>query len=263
MGVPLTKSCIISFLYIKPQLMLNELELDDSCIISFLYIKPQHIGIGFILRLSCIISFLYIKPQPRRALQEQHQCCIISFLYIKPQRCNLHKAYVTVVLYRFSTSNHNHHSTAYDHYQLYYIVSLHQTTTGIPFWSQKIRATFPSAKAFIKGMVRLTIGLSTNTTPSSSMGTVRQAPGCSFKVITSCAFFNDRAAGEVKTRLLLSMVFFLLYLAKNVKLKVDALNKCLKLRMSKSYARSKLFVFHICTFLGFYIFGLPSFLIVS
>ena len=110
MGVPLTKSCIISFLYIKPQLMLNELELDDSCIISFLYIKPQHIGIGFILRLSCIISFLYIKPQPRRALQEQHQCCIISFLYIKPQRCNLHKAYVTVVLYRFSTSNHNRHT---------------------------------------------------------------------------------------------------------------------------------------------------------
>ena len=169
----------------------------------------------------------------------------------------------TVVLYRFSTSNHNWNSNAYSFTTLYYIVSLHQTTTGIPFWSQKIRTTFPSAKAFIKGMVRLTMGLSTNTTPSSSMETVRQAPGCSFKIITSCAFFNDRVAGEVKTRLLLSMVIFLLNLAKDVKLKVDALNKCLKLRVPKSYARSKLFVFHIRTFLGFYIFGLPGFLIVS
>ena len=46
---------------------------------------------------------------------------------------------------------------------------------------------------------------------------------------------QHRVAGEVKTRLLLSMVFFLLYLAKDVKLKVDALNKCLKLIMRKNY----------------------------
>ena len=34
------------------------------CIISFLYIKPQLSGILFGFEISCIISFLYIKPQP-------------------------------------------------------------------------------------------------------------------------------------------------------------------------------------------------------
>ena len=34
-------SCIISFLYIKPQLKKVVSELQNGCIISFLYIKPQ------------------------------------------------------------------------------------------------------------------------------------------------------------------------------------------------------------------------------
>ena len=163
-----------------------------SCIISFLYIKPRHGKEYALTEFSCITSFLYIKPQRLTSSMPSFKSCIISFLYIKPQQKRVLNCCENVVLYRFSTSNHN-----------------------------------------------------------------------SFKVITSCAFFNDRVAGEVKTRLLLSMVLFLLYLAKDVKLKVDALNKCLKLRVPKSYARSKLFVFHIRTFLGFYIFGLPGFLIVS
>ena len=61
-------------------------EEQDSCIISFLYIKPQLTRIGIALAMRCIISFLYIKPQ---LLNEDE----------------------------------------YDAKELYYIVSLHQTTT--------------------------------------------------------------------------------------------------------------------------------------
>ena len=100
-------------------------------------------------------------------------CCIISFLYIKPQQVITNRVYTSVVLYRFSTSNHNmipptllksivvlyrfstsnhnsvptfqnmgevvlyRFSTSNHNYalfpvlyhKLYYIVSLHQTTT--------------------------------------------------------------------------------------------------------------------------------------
>ena len=59
-----TLSCIISFLYIKPQLGWNSNKMSDSCIISFLYIKPQLYKFVKIAALGCIISFLYIKPQP-------------------------------------------------------------------------------------------------------------------------------------------------------------------------------------------------------
>ena len=78
---------------------------------------------------SCIISFLYIKPQ----LDAEDECepfgCIISFLYIKPQPSSFLWAKRPVVLYRFSTSNHNHSPIATALNSLYYIVSLHQTTT--------------------------------------------------------------------------------------------------------------------------------------
>ena len=55
--------------------------------------------------------------------------CIISFLYIKPQRVAVCLARCVVVLYRFSTSNHNHTPNYNTPSMLYYIVSLHQTTT--------------------------------------------------------------------------------------------------------------------------------------
>ena len=57
--------------------------------------------------IGCIISFLYIKPQPITQLEEPIKSCIISFLYIKPQQAETPTAITTVVLYRFSTSNHN------------------------------------------------------------------------------------------------------------------------------------------------------------
>ena len=57
-------------------------------------------------------------------------CCIISFLYIKPQLEKSSLPSVRVVLYRFSTSNHNRVSSNPFMSTLYYIVSLHQTTTA-------------------------------------------------------------------------------------------------------------------------------------
>ena len=61
------------------------------------------------LSYGCIISFLYIKPQLGHPHYRRAERCIISFLYIKPQHGVV--ACVRVV-------------------KLYYIVSLHQTTTA-------------------------------------------------------------------------------------------------------------------------------------
>ena len=58
-------------------------------------------------------------------------CCIISFLYIKPQPSPHANNWCVVVLYRFSTSNHNITKILWHPLTLYYIVSLHQTTTAV------------------------------------------------------------------------------------------------------------------------------------
>ena len=103
-------SCIISFLYIKPQRAAGSTRSpfvvlyrfstsnhNDSvrqaypckcCIISFLYIKPQLSQVRYLAALCCIISFPYIKPQQSARAAILTSCCIISFLYIKPRlRC--------------------------------------------------------------------------------------------------------------------------------------------------------------------------------
>ena len=121
--------CIISFLYIKPQLPSAYSNNSIGCIISFLYIKPQRYDIYLSPNKGCIISFLYIKPQPEIITRELTESCIISFLYIKPQPFALLVSDWDVVLYRFSTSNHNPFLRTLWLSSLYYIVSLHQTTT--------------------------------------------------------------------------------------------------------------------------------------
>ena len=100
-----------------------------GCIISFLYIKPQLPMMLAMVTKCCIISFLYIKPQQPLSVQWSSICCIISFLYIKPQPFASIFCKLLVVLYRFSTSNHNLMCIYSLVPALYYIVSLHQTTT--------------------------------------------------------------------------------------------------------------------------------------
>ncbi len=81
--------------------------------------------------MSCIISFLYIKPQQTGQPLTDESSCIISFLYIKPQLGEQINILKKVVLYRFSTSNHNPKLLRIIFSLLYYIVSLHQTTTRL------------------------------------------------------------------------------------------------------------------------------------
>ena len=164
--------CIISFLYIKPQLV-GENDLNGwvvlyrfstsnhnyacscPCGIALYYIVSLHqtttanslfcsrFLLYYIVSLHqtttarvartpsicCIISFLYIKPQPQSIAIALLISCIISFLYIKPQHHSHAPRALCVVLYRFSTSNHNTGGVTYNDIALYYIVSLHQTTT--------------------------------------------------------------------------------------------------------------------------------------
>ena len=80
---------------------------NSCCIISFLYIKPQRCCPYLSVQVRCIISFLYIKPQLDKLIFRLTHRCIISFLYIKPQPNFLPIVSFPVVLYRFSTSNHN------------------------------------------------------------------------------------------------------------------------------------------------------------
>ena len=102
---------------------------NNCCIISFLYIKPQLPTCRRNTRHCCIISFLYIKPQLIQNNNLSPLRCIISFLYIKPQPNARKTSILPVVLYRFSTSNHNLPGVLEHLNSLYYIVSLHQTTT--------------------------------------------------------------------------------------------------------------------------------------
>ena len=125
----LLMSCIISFLYIKPQQTTKVALSLSSRIISFLYIKPQLNCLATSTSSGCIISFLYIKPQLCYIAPEWVKSCIISFLYIKPQLRSAFILQIWVVLYRFSTSNHNGSGYGEIQFELYYIVSLHQTTT--------------------------------------------------------------------------------------------------------------------------------------
>ena len=100
-----------------------------SCLISLFYIKPQHVaGMPFVLA-RCLISLFYIKPQRGQFFRLDGKSCLISLFYIKPQPFFVLAAWVYVVLYRYSTSNHNRVSSAPASESLSYIVILHQTTT--------------------------------------------------------------------------------------------------------------------------------------
>ena len=102
-----SQDCIISFLYIKPQLPPYWLFRDAVVLYRFstsnhncTYIYALVLVLYYIVSLHqttteralnrrffcCIISFLYIKPQPHTILRALARRCIISFLYIKPQQ---------------------------------------------------------------------------------------------------------------------------------------------------------------------------------
>ena len=168
--------CLISLFYIKPQPASRLRSGDEHCLISLFYIKPQHISQIRLVPVHCLISLFYIKPQPTPKtspfssivlylfstsnhnddsrimeggrlsyISFLHQTttpklrwcwlchCLISLFYIKPQLFAFSSAQYPIVLYLFSTSNHNLVNTVRPLPLLSYISFLHQTTTVISF----------------------------------------------------------------------------------------------------------------------------------
>ena len=78
---------------------------------------------------GCIISFLYIKPQPACWNAPAALVVLYRFSTSNHNEDDLSTTLEKVVLYRFSTSNHNRTIQIKSAMLLYYIVSLHQTTT--------------------------------------------------------------------------------------------------------------------------------------
>ena len=101
------KCCLISLFYIKPQPQAGINPLSLRCLISLFYIKPQLNPQPYYERICCLISLFYIKPQPCHPCRSRPAGCLISLFYIKPQLDNLAVMIDSVVLYLFSTSNHN------------------------------------------------------------------------------------------------------------------------------------------------------------
>ena len=99
------------------------------CILSKFYIKPQLIALSFSLGLGCILSKFYIKPQHTGPCPLCSARCILSKFYIKPQQSSDCLICFEVVSYRNSTSNHNLWTTKSASEMLYLIEILHQTTT--------------------------------------------------------------------------------------------------------------------------------------
>ena len=131
----ITRSCISSVSYIKPQLFGTELFYrcvvyrpfptsnhnvspvilgDVGCISSVSYIKPQLVLVSDYIVIRCISSVSYIKPQPKYTTKD------LDFVVYRPFPTSNHNYQLgrllgQVVVYRpFPTSNHNHRLPRYN-----------------------------------------------------------------------------------------------------------------------------------------------------
>ena len=103
----------------------------QSCLISLFYIKPQLMTDNNQLPCSCLISLFYIKPQLTHFAPRKHYVVLYRYSTSNHNCCLRAKKNRVVVLYRYSTSNHNLASAYRLIKKLSYIVILHQTTTSI------------------------------------------------------------------------------------------------------------------------------------
>ena len=102
----LERLCYILLLHqttTRPSLVFNSI----GCVISYFYIKPQLLNFGGFCENRCVISYFYIKPQHNHECAIVKRCCVISYFYIKPQQESVSTFDEIVVLYLTSTSNHN------------------------------------------------------------------------------------------------------------------------------------------------------------
>ena len=77
----------------------------------------------------CLISLFYIKPQHDGKLLHIYRVVLYRYSTSNHNVACYTDVEGVVVLYRYSTSNHNNNPIPFRIYQLSYIVILHQTTT--------------------------------------------------------------------------------------------------------------------------------------
>ena len=100
------EGCVISFFYIKPQL----LEMVEATVAVVLYLSSTSnhnctTEDNITYRLCYI--FLLHQTTTVRGGANRGKSCVISFFYIKPQLFTSSRTLILVVLYLSSTSNHN------------------------------------------------------------------------------------------------------------------------------------------------------------
>ena len=78
---------------------------------------------------NCLIPLFYIKPQLCAKYHASSFNCLIPLFYIKPQLSCIVRIARRIVLYLYSTSNHNTTSANTSEKSLSYTFILHQTTT--------------------------------------------------------------------------------------------------------------------------------------
>ena len=110
----LVMHCLISLFYIKPQLLDKDTRMENNCLISLFYIKPQLVFVSLYNVIHCLISLFYIKPQLiARVIFDPH---IVLYLFSTSNhnRSSLRRCGTCIVLYLFSTSNHNYTMIVYE-----------------------------------------------------------------------------------------------------------------------------------------------------
>ena len=128
-GVCVVCHCLIPLFYIKPQLLLHPSYDVSHCLIPLFYIKPQLNRQANVSMLNCLIPLFYIKPQP--LFGKGSFLFIVLYLYSTSNHnsfCNL-EHHTLIVLYLYSTSNHNYKEVVGMFTELSYTFILHQTTT--------------------------------------------------------------------------------------------------------------------------------------
>ena len=86
--------------------------LSRGCLSSCSYIKPQHEAVHLLLVYRCLSSCSYIKPQRRTRGSACSRRCLSSCSYIKPQLLKSVSLPLPVVYHLVPTSNHNSHFQA-------------------------------------------------------------------------------------------------------------------------------------------------------
>ena len=80
----------------------------NHCLIPLFYIKPQLIVACFSIMFHCLIPLFYIKPQPQGV--HGRKVGIVLYLYSTSNHnpVSLCPCHSSIVLYLYSTSNHNY-----------------------------------------------------------------------------------------------------------------------------------------------------------